>query len=426
MPTLPLSSRSPNAAVRRPKQLTYYSLDINRDQYLESKSQLKYYYLPDSFLNKRPQLNKGFKDFVKRDTSLETHPDHLLRSIAHYEKEQNGGQRVKADIITYRGIMSRLLTLAERVEQKGNSQDNSFDLDFVINIRHFDGQLFMELDSESLQNIALRQDAGKSEADKDRQEKMTYHGYKFEALSMLPKPWSECTREEIEGRDDQTVDNMCEYCVVARSGVGKIKTVLGAEVDGLWDYDPSGTVDMFSKEKHDTEEASEEKFEPLYDTQVSEGEMLSHYVELKTTMCITNARKAGSFLRFKLLNSWAQSFLIGVTRLVYGFRDEAGILKSVETYKTEELPKMVQQATVLSDDKKWKGNECIAFYAAVLQWVVDSVPKDENQVWRLEYRSGEDHLHLNRISDASKEQALLDGMLLKEFVEWRRSLDKTQ
>lgn len=91
---------------------------------------------------------------------------------------------------------------------------------------------------------------------------MTYHGYKFEALSMLPKPWSECTREEIEGRDDQTVDNMCEYCVVARSGVGKIKTVLGAEVDGLWDFDPSGTVDMFSKDKHDTEEASEEIFEP--------------------------------------------------------------------------------------------------------------------------------------------------------------------
>jgi len=43
--------------------------------------------------------------------------------------------------------------------------------------------------------------------------------------------------------------------------------------------------------------------------------------------------------RFKLLKWWAQSFLIGITKIVCGFRDDAGIVRQIQEFHTMELPK---------------------------------------------------------------------------------------
>lgn len=63
------------------------------------------------------------------------------------------------------------------------------------------------------------------------QEKMSFWGYKFETLATLPAPWSETTREYIESRVDETVNNEAQYCSVVRTGVGKTILCLGGEVD---------------------------------------------------------------------------------------------------------------------------------------------------------------------------------------------------
>lgn len=59
----------------------------------------------------------------------------------------------------------------------------------------------------------------------------TFAGYKFETLSVIPQPWDATSREEIEGRDDQIVNNKAQYCSVVRTGIGKVKMIIGGEVD---------------------------------------------------------------------------------------------------------------------------------------------------------------------------------------------------
>lgn len=56
-------------------------------------------------------------------------------------------------------------------------------------------------------------------------------GYKFENLAVLRKTWDESTREAIEGREDDIVNNAAQYCSVVRTGIGNTRMVLGGEVD---------------------------------------------------------------------------------------------------------------------------------------------------------------------------------------------------
>jgi RAT1-interacting protein len=56
-------------------------------------------------------------------------------------------------------------------------------------------------------------------------------GYKFETLSTLPRPWGETSREYIENRAKEIVNNKEQYCSVVRTGFGKTVVCLGGEVD---------------------------------------------------------------------------------------------------------------------------------------------------------------------------------------------------
>jgi RAT1-interacting protein len=56
-------------------------------------------------------------------------------------------------------------------------------------------------------------------------------GYKFETLSTLPSPWAETSRDFIESRERQVVNNKEQYCSIVRTGIGKTILCLGGEVD---------------------------------------------------------------------------------------------------------------------------------------------------------------------------------------------------
>lgn len=59
----------------------------------------------------------------------------------------------------------------------------------------------------------------------------TTTGYKFETLSLIPRPWGDTPREYIEGREEQIVNNHAQYCCVVKTGIGKTRMILGGEVD---------------------------------------------------------------------------------------------------------------------------------------------------------------------------------------------------
>lgn len=59
----------------------------------------------------------------------------------------------------------------------------------------------------------------------------SYKGYKFETLSTLPSTWAETSRDFIESRESQVVNNKEQYCSIVRTGIGKAILCLGGEVD---------------------------------------------------------------------------------------------------------------------------------------------------------------------------------------------------
>lgn len=163
------------------------------------------------------------------------------------------------------------------------------------------------------------------------QEVMTFWGYKFEALSTLPQPWGLTSRQHIESRPSHPVTNASQYCSIVRTGFGPITLALGGEVDCLWD----GT-------KPPTPGA------PI------------GWVELKTSVDVRSDRDAVNFER-KLLKYWAQSFLLGVPRIVVGFRSRDGVLVRVEEMETAGIPGRVRKRGL------WDGDVCINFASAFLE-----------------------------------------------------------
>lgn len=84
-----------------------------------------------------------------------------------------------------------------------------------------------------------------------------------------------------------------------------------------------------------------------------------HWVELKTSAEIRNDRDMLKYER-KLLKFWAQSFLLGVPKIIVGFRDQQGIVHRLEELDTASIPGKVKNVGKGS----WDGNICINFAAA--------------------------------------------------------------
>lgn len=193
---------------------------------------------------------------------------------------------------------------------------------------------------------------------------LTWHasGYKFETLATLPAPWGETSREYIEDRENEVVSNKAQYCSVVRTGLGKTILCLGGEVDAgeqlrkdpgliLFCFRPF----FFSPGKADTRNT------PVWDSKPSKQGDPINWVELKTSVEIRNDRDRDNFER-KLMKYWIQSFLLGVPKVVVGFRSRDGVLTKVEEIDVASMP-----ATVARRGRQWDGNVCINFAAECLE-----------------------------------------------------------
>jgi RAT1-interacting protein len=69
---------------------------------------------------------------------------------------------------------------------------------------------------------------------------------------------------------------------------------------------------------------------------------LENYVELKTYRLLGSDRSEMNWRRHKLLSTWIQSFTVGVRNIVFGFRDDDGIIQKIEKYSTLRIPEMTK------------------------------------------------------------------------------------
>lgn len=65
----------------------------------------------------------------------------------------------------------------------------------------------------------------------------------------------------------------------------------------------------------------------------------------------------------KLLKFWIQSFLLGVPKIIVGFRSNHGILQRLEELETRNIPNIVMK----KGKGTWDGNTCINFTSSFLE-----------------------------------------------------------
>jgi RAT1-interacting protein len=136
------------------------------------------------------------------------------------------------------------------------------------------------------------------------------------------------------------------------------------------------------------------------------------YVELKTSKIIDPNTRDGVNYERKLLRFWAQSFLLGIAKVIVGFRDDSGVLRSLKTYETQELPGIARR----SGRNLWDAKVSIDFTAGLLAWLKETIVGggEEGVVWRVRLRPRGDRIEVERTAEKS--------FLTEGFVRWREKL----
>lgn len=131
---------------------------------------------------------------------------------------------------------------------------------------------------------------------------------------------------------------------------------------------------------------------------------MSHYVELKTSRELNTPRAIATFERQKLLKFWAQSFLLGVPKIVVGFRSENNSLASMQTLETMKIPAQVRERGA----NMWDGTICINFAAKFLEFLKDTIV--EEGVYGIEFAKGGQNIEVYKKNSPS--------FLTEEYVQW--------
>ncbi|KAL8674602.1 MAG: hypothetical protein Q9168_000977 [Polycauliona sp. 1 TL-2023] len=335
------------------QEIASFSYDDGHEFHLGERS-LRYYYPPTIGAD----LSKGFDSFQQLDDTADDHLDSLLKTIV--DLESRTGEKCQADVITWRGMMTKIMA-------------TPFDMfnGFEMNATRFQNTLFIEENHAHKLESRNSQHQQASRPGTASQDLMSYWGYKFETLALLPATWAETSRDYIESREDLVVNNHAQYCSVVRTGIGKSRLILG-----VWDAKPSRADDPIN------------------------------WVELKTAATPLSDRDVLKYER-KLLKFWIQSFLLGVPRIIVGFRTKDGILQSLEELETSQIPRLVKHR----GKGTWDGNLCISFTANFLDWLKTTI--EGEGVWRIRKRDKATVIEVFRIEESGHGDILSHDFLTR-------------
>ncbi|KAI9189475.1 decapping endonuclease targeting mRNA [Blastocladiella emersonii ATCC 22665] len=241
--------------------------------------------------------------------------DNLLRGLVAHGQWTHESGAPGISLVTWRGILTKLLVAPY------NDRD-----EWELGAVYHRGTLFLHEHVTASQT----RDRDAQRAD-PRRARMTFWGYRFESLSVLPSPPSTLPDlpAALRARVATPVNQHAQFCSVVRTKLGAHRVLVGAEVDCA---DSNGT-----------------------------------YVELKTHRLGAHPRAHAGW-RAKLLRVWAQSFLAGVPTVAVGFRDDDGIVRAVVRYRTLELPRAVRGA-----HDAWDPQLCLRFAADAVDRIVAAV-----------------------------------------------------
>ena len=133
----------------------------------------------------------------------------------------------------------------------------------------------------------------------------------------------------------------------------------------------------------------------------------------------------------KLLKFWIQSFLLGVPKIIVGFRNQNGILQRLEELETKNIPGFVKR----QGKGIWDGNLCINFTAAFLEcegFTTSNLSMTKaslglkrtittSGIWRIRRRERSPVIEVFK-----NEESGYGDILAPDFVEWRNGMDANE
>lgn len=164
---------------------------------------------------------------------------------------------------------------------------------------------------------------------------------------------------------------------MVRTGIGKSTLILGGEVDCILGEKPA------------------------------DSDAPIPWIELKTTAEPPNEqpREVQKFER-KLLRFWAQSFLLGVPKVMVGFRTSDGYLTRIQEFETQRVPGLVSRG-----QSTWNGNVCINMTAAFLDFLKATIMGTEG-VWRIKRAKNSKDIAVFKIEEFGTGRIVLDRFKL--------------
>ncbi|KAK7788557.1 hypothetical protein R5R35_011747 [Gryllus longicercus] len=325
---LDVPRNGPFPKFQRPIVLGSFSLDRER-VYCSDLSQLKYIKAPKNPKNVKFDLNDKLSDTIEKNEEINEKLDNVLKWISHNVKPPID-ERI-GDIVCYRGLITTILCTPYE-NQEG----------WIINATKWNGVVYMC--------------ASDTEEKKQRKKQATPHdkrffhwGYKFEQYMTAASPDAEPDLSVAQNQNE-------EFCVMFKSKLNLHRLMYGAEMDGV---------------------ESSDVVKNLEDLQAAE------FIELKTNRKIQHPKQAENFKKYKLIKWWCQSFLVGITKIWCGYRDDHGVIHQVEKMQVSDFPRKAKGI--------WDPALCMNFCDHFLTFVRDVVKEEEpHTVWQFQWSPGED------------------------------------
>lgn len=424
--------------IKRPTEIAYYSIAPDATLHISSLLSLRYYYPPFPQVPHVPprsvDLKKGFEQFQRRNEGANEHLDHLLATLEDLERRQKA--RVDAKFVTWRGMITKLVTALYDEEAEFEMLATSYQVCHAIDASYASTLTiaghhvctcsrcgckswtnpcsFIEEDAIAKKNIQDSQRRSFHKGPKGigpemmeywgMSEHLSLHftqadpkGYKFEALSLVDRPVPEVSRDEIESRDAIVVENTSQYCSIVETGLGAHKVIIGGEVDGGTLY-PSL---VFPRITHNSYLVMGYKPERSTDP--------SRWIELKTARMPERDRDFDIHAK-KLFKFWAQSYLIGCSTIIIGYRDREGWLYKLEELATQSIPNLWKRRV------PFNANACLAATSAFLDQLSGLI--DGPGVWRISKTKNRPSIVVER--EGGPERGTGD-IVSQSFKAWRES-----
>lgn len=316
-----------------PEELGTYSLVGGEGAYAKGNVHGRYLLIPERPNDLHWDLDEGYADVVRLDRNqtpvMDTTLQWILDNKATFCNAIDGMNPSKG--ITSDGGAPRAFVVRRGALHSAFCTPYDIRSDWMIAATRHQGVVYLK---------AFDTEAWKAQC-RDRennsfQDHATFWGHNFEQHITSEKPgMPAATGAPVVERESLQA--------VARSRLGKHNIIICGEVDAI-------------------------------DNAVRDERSMAKYVELKTRIIPKEERQEKNFRRYKLWNWWSQSYLMGLKRVICGFRDHNGVVRYLKEFNVDTIPEECEKEGL------WCRADGLNFCYQFLSFVESNLGKDNSRV----------------------------------------------